>query len=135
MATILLGIYPGKPVNLKDICPSMFILALFMITKTWKQPRCPSTDEWIKKICCIYTIEYYSVIKKNVCGSQQLWKILKEVGIPEYLTCRLRNLYAGQEATVTTRCETADWFQIGKGVSQGYILSPCLVNLHAEYIM
>ena len=70
-----------------------------------------------------------------LCGSQQLWKILKEVGIPEYLTCRLRNLYAGQEATVTTRCETADWFQIRKGVSQGYILSPCLFNLHAEYIM
>ena len=63
------------------------------------------------------------------------WKILKEMGIPNHLTCLLRNLYAGQEATVRTGHETTDWFQIGKGVSQGYILSPCLFNLHAEYIM
>ena len=65
----------------------------------------------------------------------KLWKILKEMGIPTYLTCLLRNLYAGQEATVGTGHETIDWFQIGKGVHQGYILSPCLFNLHAEYIM
>ena len=57
------------------------------------------------------------------------------MGIPNHLTCLLRNLYAGQEATVRTGHETTDWFQIGKGVSQGYILSPCLFNLHAEYIM
>ena len=63
------------------------------------------------------------------------WKILKEVGIPDHLTCLLRNLYAGQEATVTTRHETADWFQIRKGVRQSCILSPCLFNLYAEYIM
>ena len=56
------------------------------------------------------------------------------MGIPDHLTCLLRNLYAGQEATVRTRHGAADWFQIGKGVSQGYILSPCLFNLHAEYI-
>ena len=55
--------------------------------------------------------------------------------IPDYLTCLLRNLYAGQEATLTTRHGTADWFQIGKGVHQSYILSPCLFNLYAEYIM
>ena len=65
----------------------------------------------------------------------KLWKILKEVGIPDNLTCLLRNLYAGQEATVRTGHETADWFQIGKGVCQGCILSPCLFNLYAEYIM
>ena len=65
----------------------------------------------------------------------KLWKILKEVGIPDHLTCLLRNLYAGQEATVRTEHGTADWFQIGKGVCQGSILSPCLFNLHAEYIM
>ena len=63
------------------------------------------------------------------------WKILKEMGIPDHLTCLLRNLYAGQEATVRTGHGTTDWFQIGKGIRQGYILSPCLFNLHAEYIM
>ena len=65
----------------------------------------------------------------------KLWKILKEMGIPDHLTCLLRNLYAGQEATVRTGHETTDWFQIGKGVRQGCILSPCLFNLYAEYIM
>ena len=63
------------------------------------------------------------------------WKILKEMGIPDHLTCLLRNLYPGQEATVRTGHETTDLFQIGKGVCQGYILSPCLFNLYAEYIM
>ena len=66
---------------------------------------------------------------------KKLWKILKEMGIPDHLTCLLRNLYAGQEATVRTGHGTTDWFQIGKGVRQGYILSPCLFNLYAEYIM
>ena len=65
----------------------------------------------------------------------KLWKILKEMGIPDHLTCLLRNLYAGQEATVRTGHRTTDWFQIGKGVHQGYILSPRLFNLYAEYIM
>ena len=63
------------------------------------------------------------------------WKILKEMGIPDHLTCLLRNLYAGQEATVRTRHGTTDRLQIRKGVRQGYILSPCLFNLYAEYIM
>ena len=63
------------------------------------------------------------------------WKILKEMGIPDHLTCLLRNLYSGQEATVRTRHGTTDWFQIGKGVCQSCILSPCLFNLYAEYIM
>ena len=62
-------------------------------------------------------------------------KILKEMGIPDHCTCLLRNLHAGQEATVRTRHETMDWFQIGKGLHQGCILSPCLFNLYAEYIM
>ena len=65
----------------------------------------------------------------------KLWKILREMGIPDHLTCLLRNLYAGQEATARTGHGTTDWFQIGKGVRQGYILSPCLFNLYAEYIM
>ena len=65
----------------------------------------------------------------------KLWKILKEMGIPDHLICLLRNLYEGQEATVRTGHGTTDWFQIGKGVYQGCILSPCLFNLYAEYIM
>ena len=65
----------------------------------------------------------------------KLWKILKEMEIPDHLTCFLRNLYAGQEATIRTGHGTTDWFQIGKRVSQGCILSPCLFNLYAEYIM
>ena len=65
----------------------------------------------------------------------KLWKILKQMGIPDHLTCLLRNLYAGQEATVRIRYGTTDWFQIGKGVCQGCILSPCLFNFYAEYIM
>ena len=65
----------------------------------------------------------------------KLWKILKQMGIPDHLICLLRNLYADQEATVRTGHETTDWLQIGKGVHQGCILSPCLFNLYAEYIM
>ena len=65
----------------------------------------------------------------------KLWKILQEMGIPDHLTCLLRNLYADQEATVRSRHGTTDWFQIGKGVHQGCILSPCLFNLHVGYIM
>ena len=65
----------------------------------------------------------------------KLWKTLKEMGIPGHLTCLLRNLYSGQEATVRTGHGTTDWFQIGKGVHQVCILSPCLFNLYAEYIM
>ena len=65
----------------------------------------------------------------------KLWKILKEMGLPDHLTCLLRNLYAGQEATVRTAHGTTDWFQIGKGVCQGCISSPCLFNFYVEYIM
>ena len=65
----------------------------------------------------------------------KLWKVLKEIGIPDHLTCLLRNLYAGQEVTVRTLHRTTDWFQIGKGVCQGCILSPCLFNFYVEYIM
>ena len=68
-------------------------------------------------------------------ADNKLWKILIETGIPDHLTCLLRNLYAGQETTVSTGHGTTDWFQLGKGVRQGCILSPCLFNLYAEYIM
>ena len=71
----------------------------------------------------------------NCVDHNKLWKTLKQMGIPGHLTCLLRNLYAGQEATVRTGHGTTDWFQMGKGVRQGCILSPCLFNLYAEYIM
>ena len=71
----------------------------------------------------------------NCVDHNKLWKILKEMGIPDHLTCLLRNVYAGQEATVRTGHGTTDWFQIGKGVRQGCILSSCLFKLYAEYIM
>ena len=74
--------------------------------------------------------------KAFVCvDHNKLWKILREMGIPHHLTCLLRNLYAGQEATVRTGHGTTDWFKIGKEIHQGCILSPCLFNLYAEYIM
>ena len=78
----------------------------------------------------------YKVAKAFDCvDHNKLRKILKEMGIPDHLTCLLKNLYVGQEATVRTGHGTTDSFQIGKGVCQGYILSPCLFNLYAEYIM
>ena len=77
--------------------------------------------DYAKAFCCV--------------DHNKLWKILREMGIPDHLTCLLRNLYAGQEATVKAGHRTTDWFQIGKGVHQGSLLSPCLFNLHEEYIM
>ena len=80
---------------------------------------------------------YFCFIEYTKCfdcvDHNKLWKILKEMGIPDHLTCLVRNLYGGQEAIVRTGQGTMDWFQIGKGVCQGCILSPCLFNLHAEY--
>ena len=86
--------------------------------------------EFQKNICVIYYAKAFDCVDHN-----KLWKILKEMGIPDHLTCLLRNLYAVQEATVKTRHGTTDWFQIGKGIRQGCILSPCLYNLYAEYII
>ena len=80
--------------------------------------------------CFIDSIKAFDYVDHN-----KLCKILKEMGIPDYLTCLLRNLYAGQEATARTGHGITDWFQIRKGVHQGCILSPCLFNLYAEYIM
>ena len=71
----------------------------------------------------------------NCVDHNKLWRILQEMGIPDYLICLLRNLYAGQEATVRTGRGTTGWFKIGKGIHQDCILSPCLFNLYAEYIM
>ena len=75
------------------------------------------------------------LLNANVKDHNKRWKIFQEMGIPEHLTCLLRNLYAGQEATVRTGHGTTNWFQIRKGARQGCILPPCLFNLHAEYIM
>ena len=86
--------------------------------------------EFQKNICFIDYTKAFDCVDHN-----QLWKILEEMGIPDHLTCLLKNLHAGQEATVRTGHGTMDWFQTGKGVHQGCILSPCLFNLHAEYIM
>ena len=104
------------------------------------------TRDQIANIHCI--IEKARKFQKNICfcfidyakafdcvDHNKLWKILKEMGIPDHLTCLLRNLYSDQEATVRTGHGTTDWFQIGKGVHQGCILSTCLFNLYAEYIM
>ena len=79
--------------------------------------------------CFIDYVKAFDCVDHN-----KLWKILREMGIPHHLTCLLRNLYAVQEATVRTGHGSTDWFQIGKGVRQGCILSPCLFNLYAEYI-
>ena len=86
--------------------------------------------EFQKKICFLDYAKAFDYVDHN-----QQWKILKGMGIPNHLTCLLRNMYAGQEATVRTGHGTMDWFQIGKGVCQGCLLSSCLFNLYAEDIM
>ena len=99
--------------------------------------KLPTSDGSSKKqessrktsISALLTMPKFDCVDLN-----KLWKILKDMGIPDHLTCLLRNLYAGQEATVRTGHGTTDWFQIGKGVHQGCILSHCLFNLYAEYI-
>ena len=108
--------------------------------------KCRGTRGQIANIHCI--IKKAREFQKNIyfcfidyvkafdcVGNNQLWNILREMEIPDHLACLLRNLYAGQEATVRTGHGTTDWFQIGKGVHQGCILSPCLFNFYAEYIM
>ena len=90
-------------------------------------------QESSRKDIYFYFIDYAKVF--DYVDHNKLWKILKEMVIPDHLTCLLRNLYAGQEATVRTGHARTDWFQIGKGVCQGCILLPCLFNLYAEYIM
>ena len=91
---------------------------------------CFVTAAQIDYFCFIDYAKTFDCVDHN-----KLWKILKEMQIPDHLTCLLRNLYPGQEATVRTGQGTTDWFQIGKGVCQGCILSPCLFNCYAEYIM
>ena len=92
-----------------------------------------SKKQEFQKIIYFCFIDYAKAF--DCVDHNKLWKILQEMEIPDHLTCLLRNLYAGQEAAVRTGLGTTDWFQIGKGVCQGCILSPCLFNLYAEYIM
>ena len=96
-------------------------------TRSWKK------QESSRKNIYFCFIDYAKAF--DCVDHKKLWKILKEMGIPDHLICLLRNLYAGQEATVRTGHGTTVWFQIGKGVRQGCILSPCLFNFYAEYIM
>ena len=94
---------------------------------SWKKQESSRKNNYF---CFIDYAKAFDCVDHN-----NLWKILKDIGIPDHLTCLLRNLYAGQKATVRTGHGTTDWFQIGKGVCQGCILSPCLFHLYAEYIM
>ena len=104
------------------------------------------TTDWIANICWIIKkarevqkntyycfIDYTNVF--DCVDNNKPWKILKEMGIQDHLTCLMRNWYAGQEATIWTRHRKMDWFNIGERVSQGYILSPCLFNMYSEYLM
>ena len=101
-------------------------IKLPMSVGSWKSDRVPE-----KHLLFLYWLgQAFDCVDHNT-----LWKILKEMGIPEHLTCLFRNMYAGQVATVRTGHGTKEWFQLGKGVCQGCILSPCLVNLYAQYIM
>ena len=93
---------------------------------SWKSKRVPEKHIFL-------LIDYAKAF--DCVDHNKMWKILKEMGIPDHLICLLRNLYAGQEATVRTGHGTTDWFQIGKEICQGCILSLCLFNLYAEYIM
>ena len=106
----------------------------------WPYPLTTYTSQFLQCVFIFLNIQFLSChidhAKAFDCVDyNKLWKILKEMGIPDYLTCLLRNLYAGQEAIVRTGHGTTDWFQIGKGVCQGCILSLCLFNFYVEYIM
>ena len=108
-----------------------------LVLEKAEEPQIELPPSWKKQkfqkniyFCFIDYAKAFDCVDHN-----KLWKILKEMGIPDHLTCLLWNLYAGQEATVRTKHRMTDWFQIGKGVHQGCILSPCLFNLYAEYIM
>ena len=100
-----------------------------------KLPTCPESSKKQESSRKISTSALLTRPKPLTVWITTNWRILQEIGIPDHLTCLLRNLYAGQEATVRTRRGITDWFQIGKGMHQGCILPPCLFNFYAEYIM
>ena len=130
----------------------MWVAAGNLLTVCWKMPSLRLRVQqllafwlWLSQACLSASgrggagtqlaLLWYSLIPLFCVDHNKLWKILKEMGIPDHLTWILRNLYAGQETTVRTGHGTTDWFQIGKGVRQGCILSLCLFNLYAEYII
>ena len=140
-----LSLSPSPLLNHGTLLSFMLEIKLHPLKKN-KNKKCRGTRDQIANLCWI--IKKARELQKNIyfcfidyakafdcVNCHKLWKILKEMEIPDHLTCLLRNLYAGQEATVRTGHGTTDWFQIGKGVYQGCILSPCLFNLYAEYIM
>ena len=106
-----------------------FFLGMHIASIPWITEK---AREFQRNTCLCFT-DYAKTF--HCVDHNKLWKILKEMGMPDYLTCLLRNLYAGQEAIVRTGHGTKDWFKTGKGVRQGGVLLPCLFNLHAEYIM
>ena len=110
----------------KGVCYDQCVL----LEKLYKPLPCFILNSKATFACFIDYVRAFDCVDHN-----KLWKILKEMGIPDHFTCLLRNLYAGQEATVRTRHGATDKFQIGKGVRQGCIMSPCLFNLYAEYFM
>ena len=125
--------------RVKCTLQTILFISLFYMSVNWflikllTSAGSSKKQESFRKNICFCFIDY---AKASDCvDHKKLWKILKEMGIPDHLTCLLRNLYAGQEATVRTGHGTTDWYQIGKGVHQGCVLSPCLFNLYAEYIM
>src|SRR5574340_571509 len=131
----------GIPVELFQILRDDAVKVLHLICQQiWKTQQWP--QDWKRSVFIpipkkgnAKECSNYHTIALISHASQVMLKILQEMGIPDHLTCLLRNLYAGQEATVRTGHGTIDWFQIGKGVGQGCLLSPCLFNSYAEYIM
>ena len=115
-------------------CMHAYVCILFVYMSIHCQhPLDHRKSKRVPEIHVFCFIDYAKIF--DCVDHNNLWKILQEMGIPDHLTCLLRNLYAGQEATDRMRHGTMDWFQVGKGVRQGCILSPCLFNLYAEYIM
>ena len=100
-----------------------------------KSPTSIGSQKKSKRVPGMHVLLLYWLCKSLCVDHNKLWKILQDIGIPDHLTCLLRNLYASQEATVRNGHGTTDWGQIGKGVCQTYILSPCLFNSYAKYIM
>ena len=120
------------------ICQMCFMITYWLYKRQRNQRsnrQQPLDHRKSKRVLEKHLFLLYWLCQSLCVDHNKLWKILKEMGIPDHLTCLLRNLYAGQEATVRTGHGTKDWFQIGKGVRQGCVLSPCLFNLYAEYIM
>ena len=120
---------PGNDQELVWSASTSFQMSMTVLYLGRRSCLC-SDQPHLQKNIYFYFIDYAKAF--DCVDHNQVWKILKEMGIPDHLTCLLRNLYAGQEATVRTGNGTTDWFQIGKGVCQGCILSPCLFNLYAE---